>query len=162
MIAVLADVVDWLVVAAVPVVMEDWMVVLVAVVPVEVAVVLADMMVAVLDVPPVLDDVLPLWAVLVSVVADAAVVGVWLMVTAVIPEVLEAETWFVAALPEEVVVVAPADIEAAVAVTVLVWPDTNTAVKRIPNKRRSRAAVRPVLQERRTNFASYFMVPAPF
>lgn len=155
MIAVLSDVVAWPVVA---------------VVPMEVAVVLGDMVVVVLDVPPLLDDVadgvrddvLPLWAVLLSVVVDAAMAGVWLLVKAVIPEAVEAETWFVAVFPEEVVVVAPADIEAAVGVMVVFWPDTNTAGKRIPNKRRSRAAVRPVLWERRTHFASYFTVPAPF
>lgn len=157
MIAVLADV-AWAVVA---------------VVPMEVVVVPGDMMVVVLDVPPVLDDVadgvrddvLPLW--LLSVVADAAMVGVWLTFEAVIPEVVEAETWFVAVLmvavlPEEVFPVAPADTEAAVDIMVVVWPDTNTECKRIPNKRRSRAAARPVLRERRTNVASYFMVPAPF
>lgn len=134
--------------------------------PMEAVVVLGDMIVVVLDVPPVLDDVadgvrddvLPLWAVLLSVVADAAMVGVWLLVKAVIPEVVEAETWFVAVLSEELVVVAPADIEEAVGIMVVVWPDTNTAGKRIPDRRRSRAAVRPVLWERRTNFASYFMV----
>lgn len=159
MIAVLADV-AWVVVA---------------VVLMEMVVVLGDMMVVVVDVPPVLDDVadgvrddvLPLWAVLLSVVADAAMVGVWLMLVAVIPEVVEAETSFVAvlmvaALPEGVFAVAPADIEAAVDIMVVVWPDTNTEGKRIPNKRRSRAAVRPVLRERGTNFASYFMVPAIF
>lgn len=152
MIAVLADVMAWVVVA---------------VVPMEVVVVLGDMMLVVLNVPPVLDDVadsvrddgLPLWAVLLSVVADAAMVGIWLMVKAVIPEVVEAETWFVAVLPEEVVVVSSAVIEAAVGIMLVVSPDTNTAGKRIPNKRRSRAAARPVLWERRTNFASYFMIP---
>lgn len=108
------------------------------------------------------DDVLPLWVVLLSVVADAAMAGVWLMVEAVIPEVVEAETWFVAVLSEEVVVVALADIEAAADIVVEVSPDTITAGKRIPNKRRSRAAVRPVLRERRTNFASYFMVQHHF
>lgn len=157
MIAVLADV-AWVVVA---------------VVFKEMVVVLGDKMVVVVDVPPVVDDiadgvrddVLPLW--LLSVVADAAMVGVWLMFEAVIPEVIEAETWFVAVLmvavlPEELVAVAPADIEAAADIVVAVWPDTNTEGKRIPNKRRSRAAVWPVLRERRTNFASYFMVQHHF
>lgn len=153
MIAVLADVVSWVVVA---------------VVLMEMVVVPWDRMVAVVDVPPVVDDmvdcvrddVLSPWDVLLSVVADAAMGVVWLMIEAVVPEVLEAETWFVAVLlvavlPEEVVAVASADI-------VVLWPDTNTEGKRIPNKRRSRAAVRPVLRERGTNFAHYFMVPAPF
>lgn len=131
--SVLADVVDWVVMA---------------VVPVEVEVIVREKMVVVaaVDVPP-MGVLLPpvgvrLWAVLLSVMVDVIMVGLW--------GANETGSVAVAAMGSVV------GSEAFMDVMLVVWPDTDNVGKRMPNKRKCRATVKPVLRERKKDIISYY------
>lgn len=126
--SVLADVVDWVVMA---------------VVPVEVEVIVREKMVVVVavDVPPV-GVLLPLvgvrlWVVLLSVMVDVIMVGLW--------GVTETGSVAVAVMGSAV------DTEALMDV----WPDTDNVGKIMPNKRKCRATVKPVLRERKKDILHF-------
>lgn len=134
--SVLADVVDWVVMA---------------VVPVEVEVIVRETMVVVaaVDVPPV-GVLLPsvgvrLWAVLLSVMVDVIMVGLWGVT----------ETGSVAVAVG--VMGSAVDTEAFMDVALVVWPDTDNVGKRMPNKRKCRATVKPVLRERKKDILHFSM-----
>lgn len=130
--SVLADVVDWVVMA---------------VVPVEVEVIVRETVVvaAAVDVRPV-GVLLPsvgvrLWVLLLSVMVDVIMVGLWGVT----------ETGSVAVAVAVAVMGLAVDTEAFM----LVWPDTDNVGKRMPNKRKCRATVKPVWRERKKDILHF-------
>lgn len=123
--SVLADVVDWVVMA---------------VVPVEAEVIVREEMVVV-DVPPV-GVPLPLvgvrlWAVVLLVMGDVIMVGLWVVI-----ETGSVVVLMDSVLPDALVVVAAGSVvDTFTDVVSVVWPDTVNVGKKMPNKRKCRATV---------------------
>lgn len=134
--------------------------VMMAVVPVEVGVIERGKVVVVVAVVevPLVGLLLPLVgvrpsAVLLSVMVDVIMVGLWGVIETESVPVLMA-----AVLPDMLVVVALAsmvDIEVFMDVMVVDWPDTDNAGKRMPDKRKCRATMKPVLWERKKQYFAF-------